>query len=319
MVGKCKGVKGVDFHKNKWRARINVDGKRVEIGYYETNKEAERAIKLAQSTNAIFHIPDGYIRHPKFESLYVNRNTKDIMRLKNGELVSLENKKGSVEYTEDKVRYRHSVEKILEECSRSDKESIVRKTEEKEIKYENVDYKKEEYWRGGFPEQNKIESKVQKLQASDQKFIEPIVKPDFEFKIRDRGNGVKEFDVFEPCYGVREIPPEEFPDVEEEMRKFYRVYSGTPLEKMPFWMMLEFEKMLMKTSLPYLQAFLKKYPQFERFRRTVTDVLNYKEQRKNHEETVSKINSMKILMADCFKDFANRIDERLDAIESKIE
>ena len=51
----------------------------------------------------------------------------------------------------------------------------------------------------------------------------------------------------------------------------------------------------------------------------MTEIINYKEQRKQYETIVSKINSMKILMADCFKDFANRVDERLDEIESKLE
>ena len=72
--------------------------------------------------------------------------------------------------------------------------------------------------------------------------------------------------------------------------------------------------MLMKTNLETMNAFLAKYPNFERFRKTVTEVLNYKEQRHQYETIVSKIKSMKILMSDCFKDFANRIDD----IEDKL-
>ena len=128
----------------------------------------------------------------------------------------------------------------------------------------------------------------------------------------------KTFDVFENHYGVRKIEPEKIPDVFGEMEEYIEMYEGTPLSKMPFRTMLEFEQMLMKTNIETMNAFLAKYPKFERFRKTVTDVLNYKEQLHQYETIVSKINSMKILMADCFKDFANRIDDRLDDIENKL-
>ena len=35
MAGKNNKVVGIDFYKNKWRARLNVDGKRIEIGYFD--------------------------------------------------------------------------------------------------------------------------------------------------------------------------------------------------------------------------------------------------------------------------------------------
>ena len=73
-------VVGVDFHNNKWRARLNVDGKRILIGHFDKKDEAIKALSHAQSCNDIFNIPDGYIRHPTFDTLYINKNTKDIMR-----------------------------------------------------------------------------------------------------------------------------------------------------------------------------------------------------------------------------------------------
>lgn len=39
------GVKGVNYDKsrNKWRARISYNGKRIELGFFETKEEAEQA------------------------------------------------------------------------------------------------------------------------------------------------------------------------------------------------------------------------------------------------------------------------------------
>ena len=116
MVGKNGKVAGVDFHKNKWRARLNVDGKRVELGYYNTKDEAVNAILHAQNSNDLLNIPEGYIRHPTFDTLYINKDTKDIMRLKNGKLVSLNQKKGFVEYVDNGACYRHKFDKLIEEC-----------------------------------------------------------------------------------------------------------------------------------------------------------------------------------------------------------
>jgi hypothetical protein len=42
------GIKGVCFHKpsNKWTAQIQLNGKKIHIGYYDTNEDASEARKL---------------------------------------------------------------------------------------------------------------------------------------------------------------------------------------------------------------------------------------------------------------------------------
>lgn len=42
------GVKGVGWHKGRWRARINIKNKQIHIGYFDEIKDAEGAVRLAR-------------------------------------------------------------------------------------------------------------------------------------------------------------------------------------------------------------------------------------------------------------------------------
>jgi hypothetical protein len=42
------GIKGVDFHSKKWRARIAVSGKSIYVGSFKTLQDAECAIEAAR-------------------------------------------------------------------------------------------------------------------------------------------------------------------------------------------------------------------------------------------------------------------------------
>ena len=42
------GVKGVGLHKGKWRARINVNGVQIHLGYFNTKEEAENVVTQAR-------------------------------------------------------------------------------------------------------------------------------------------------------------------------------------------------------------------------------------------------------------------------------
>lgn len=44
VTNKSSGVRGVYWEQNKWRARIMIRGKRKDLGYFETVKEAKKAI-----------------------------------------------------------------------------------------------------------------------------------------------------------------------------------------------------------------------------------------------------------------------------------
>jgi len=48
------GVKGVDFHNGKWRARICIDRKRIYLGYFESIEEAG-AVRSARA-NQVFGV-----------------------------------------------------------------------------------------------------------------------------------------------------------------------------------------------------------------------------------------------------------------------
>lgn len=43
------GVKGVSLHKDKWLARIGIDGKRVRVGHFDTIEDASLAITVART------------------------------------------------------------------------------------------------------------------------------------------------------------------------------------------------------------------------------------------------------------------------------
>lgn len=45
------GVKGVDFHDGKWRARVVVNGLSKHVGHFNTTEEAAFAIKMFRESN----------------------------------------------------------------------------------------------------------------------------------------------------------------------------------------------------------------------------------------------------------------------------
>ena len=53
-LSKVSGYRGVSFHKRlkKWRASVQVDGKRTYLGFFATIEEAHRAYVAA---SAIYH------------------------------------------------------------------------------------------------------------------------------------------------------------------------------------------------------------------------------------------------------------------------
>ena len=55
MSNNTSGVKGVDFHHNKWRAQIKIDGIQIHIGHFTNIEDAKQArIKKANEHFGVF-------------------------------------------------------------------------------------------------------------------------------------------------------------------------------------------------------------------------------------------------------------------------